>query len=154
VRPPVPSCTISNTITCPAVALDSVELVTLPVKVILKLLDPEALNVGVAEKETVVNSAMSAGAIALYDGTPVPPEAGPAKKEFCAALDSEKLNAGVEVDVATDVVNKGLRFPELKLVTVPEPLPAFAHAGKPDTTVSTCPAVPIGNLAAAGVAFS
>jgi hypothetical protein len=34
-------------------------------------------------------------------------------------LDNEKLKAGVVVDVATEVVNKGLRFPALKLVTVP-----------------------------------
>jgi hypothetical protein len=32
-----------------------------------------------------------------------------------------KLRAGVEVEVATEVVNNGDKLPELKLVTVPEP---------------------------------
>ena len=67
-------------------------------------------------------------------------------------MDKLKLSAGVVVDVATDVVNNGLRLPELKLLT--EPLEGVDHAGSPDTTVNTCPVVPMANLAAAGVAFS
>ena len=38
-----------------------------------------------------------------------------------AALLSENDNAGVVVDVATEVVNRGLSVPALKLVTVPVP---------------------------------
>ena len=37
------------------------------------------------------------------------------------ALLKLKVSAGVVVDVATDVVKSGLRFPELKEVTVPVP---------------------------------
>ncbi len=37
------------------------------------------------------------------------------------AFDKVKDNAGVEVLVATEVVNKGERFPELKDVTEPPP---------------------------------
>ena len=38
-------------------------------------------------------------------------------------MDSEKVKAGVEVAVATDVVNSGERLPAEKLVTVPLLLP-------------------------------
>ena len=51
-------------------------------------------------------------------GAPVPPVAGPANTEFCAAVDSENVSAGVLVGVAREVVNSGDRFPALKLVTV------------------------------------
>ena len=56
VRPPVPSWQMSNSSCWPATAPAKVELVTLPVSVILKLFGPLLLtvNVGVAEKETVV----------------------------------------------------------------------------------------------------
>jgi hypothetical protein len=50
---------------------------------------------------------------------------GPASTLFCAALDKENVKAGVLVAVVTEVVNKGLKDPALKLVTVPfEPLEA------------------------------
>jgi hypothetical protein len=39
-----------------------------------------------------------------------------------AALDREKVSAGVVVAVATDVVNRGDRLPALKEVTVPLPV--------------------------------
>ena len=54
-------------------------------------------------------------------GAPDPPVAGPAKTEFCAALLSEKVRAGVVVAVATELVNNGERFPAEKLVTLPPP---------------------------------
>jgi hypothetical protein len=56
------------------------------------------------------------------------PLVGPANTEFCAALLKEKDNAGVVADVATDVVNKGLRLPALNDVTVPDPKPEIAEA--------------------------
>ena len=42
---------------------------------------------------------------------------------LAAALVKLKLRAGVLFDVATAVVNNGLRVPAVKLVTVPEPPP-------------------------------
>ena len=47
---------------------------------------------------------------------------------LAALLDKEKLSAGVLVEVATDVVKSGDRFPELKLVTVPAPAVVIATA--------------------------
>jgi hypothetical protein len=58
----------------------------------------------------------------------------------------ENVNAGVVVAVATDDVNKGERFPALKLVTVPEPNPAIADA----KTTAPVPVVPFDRSAAAG----
>jgi len=55
VRPPVASWQISKLIGSPATALASVELVTFPVSVNLKLAAVDASNVGVAEKVTVVS---------------------------------------------------------------------------------------------------
>src|SRR6476646_10307091 len=55
VRPPVASWQISKLIGSPATALLSVELVTFPVSVNLKLAAVDASNVGVAEKATVVS---------------------------------------------------------------------------------------------------
>src|SRR5579864_826687 len=55
VRPPVASWQISKLIGSPATALASVEPVTLPVRVSLKLAAEDASNVGVAEKATVVS---------------------------------------------------------------------------------------------------
>jgi hypothetical protein len=48
---------------------------------------------------------------------------------LAAALESENDKAGVLVGVATEVVKSGDKFPELKVVTVPDPpgLPK-AHA--------------------------
>jgi hypothetical protein len=46
-----------------------------------------------------------------------------AKIVFAAALVRLKLSAGVVVAVATEVVNRGERFPALKPVTVPLPPP-------------------------------
>jgi hypothetical protein len=54
VRPPVASWQISKLTGSPATALLSVELVTFPVSVNLKLAAVDASNVGVAEKLTVV----------------------------------------------------------------------------------------------------
>lgn len=39
------------------------------------------------------------------------------------ALLNENVSAGVDVEFATDVVNSGVRFPALTLVTVPDPPP-------------------------------
>ena len=75
-----------------------------------------------------VPAGKSAVVIALYVGAPEPPDDGPAKKSFCPAADKLKLNAGVVVAVATEVVNSGLRFPELNEVTVPEPAEPFDAA--------------------------
>lgn len=47
--------------------------------------------------------------------------AGPARTEFWAALEIVKVNAGVVVALATDVVKRGERAPALKLVTEPPP---------------------------------
>src|SRR5512140_2662879 len=55
VRPPVASWQISKLIGSPATTLLSVELVTFPVSVSLKLAAVDASNVGVAEKATVVS---------------------------------------------------------------------------------------------------
>lgn len=55
VRPPVASWQISKLIGSPATALASVELVTLPVSVSLKLAAEDASKVGVAEKATIVS---------------------------------------------------------------------------------------------------
>jgi hypothetical protein len=70
----------------------------------------------------VMFAALIVGAV-WKDGAAAPPLAGPAKTEFCAALDRVKVNAGVLVAVATEVVNRGLSVPALKLVTVPPPPP-------------------------------
>ena len=43
------------------------------------------------------------------------------KTVFAAAVERAKDSAGVLVDVATEVVNSGDRFPEETLVTVPVP---------------------------------
>ena len=64
---------------------------------------------------------MSADTNARKDGAPVPPLEGPANTSFCAALESENDRAGVVEAVDTEVVNNGLRLPELKVVTVPVP---------------------------------
>ena len=45
------------------------------------------------------------------------------KAVLAAALEREKLKAGVEAAVATLVVNRGERVPAEKLVTVPPPNP-------------------------------
>ena len=54
-------------------------------------------------------------------GPAAPPEVGPANTRFAFCVLKEKDSAGVVVAVATEVVNNGLRLPELKLVTVPVP---------------------------------
>src|ERR1039458_7891747 len=65
---------------------------------------------------------MSEATSARNVGAAATPIAGPANTspEFCT--DSAKDNAGVEAGFATDVVKSGLRFPALKLVTLPTPL--------------------------------
>ena len=68
----------------------------------------------------VIFAALIVGAV-WKDGAAAPPEAGPAKTEFCAAVDSANVSAGVLVAVATEVVKSGERFPALKDVTVPVP---------------------------------
>ena len=70
-----------------------------------------------------------------------------------AALLKLKVNAGVVVAVATDVVNRGDNAPALNDVTVPVAA-GVAHVGNPPTTVRTCPTVPMGNRAAVGPASS
>jgi len=59
-----------------------------------------------------------------------------------AALVKLKVRAGVVVDVATDVVKSGLRFPALKEVTVPPEEEGVTQAAAvPELAVSTWPAV-------------
>jgi hypothetical protein len=47
---------------------------------------------------------------------------------FALCVSNVNDNAGVVVGVATEVVKSGLRLPELKLVTVPDPPPPDAVA--------------------------
>jgi hypothetical protein len=61
---------------------------------------------------------------------------------FAAAVDRLKLNAGVVVDVATLVVNKGLRLPAEKLVTVP---PLLVAVNVPAENVNPDPMVTFEN---------
>jgi hypothetical protein len=65
----------------------------------------------------------------------------------------EIVIAGVVVAVATVPAKPFAETTETE-DTVPDPAAGVIHAGRPETTVRTCPADPIGNLAAAGVAFS
>jgi hypothetical protein len=78
----------------------------------------------------------------LNEYAPVPPVEGPANTEFCAAVLAAKDRAGVVVDVATDVVNKGLRLPDEKFVTVPEPELAATHLIPVTVLLRTCPLAP------------
>jgi hypothetical protein len=57
---------------------------------------------------------------------------------LAAALDKENVKAGVVLDVATDVLNKGVRLPAVKLVTVPLPPPP------PVALIVTAPVPPDG----------
>jgi hypothetical protein len=68
---------------------------------------------------TVLPARPSTGA-EVYDGAAELPLAFP-KTVPPAAFESANVSAGVVVDVATNVVNKGERAPALKLVTVPVP---------------------------------
>jgi hypothetical protein len=89
--------------------------------------EPETENIFGTDSPTLVtydNTGMSAATSARYVGAPDPPLAGPASTSFCPALERENVSAGVVVGLATDVVNNGLRFPALKLETVPLPPPA------------------------------
>ena len=70
-----------------------------------------------------VRDGMSFATRALKDGAAAPPPVGPEKTVFADWLVSENESAGVVVAVATAVVKSGLRFPEEKLVTVPDPPP-------------------------------
>jgi hypothetical protein len=63
-----------------------------------------------------------------------------------AALLKLNVSAGVVVAVATEVVNRGLRVPALKDVTVPEPKPEMADA----KTTAPVPVVPLDKSEAAG----
>jgi len=56
-------------------------------------------------------------------GAAAPPLGGPAKTELAAAFDKVNVSAGVVVEVATLVVNKGERVPAVKFVTEPPPAP-------------------------------
>ena len=51
------------------------------------------------------------------------PDVGFPNTVYAPAFDSVKLNAGVVVAVATEVVNSGDKLPDEKLVTVPPPPP-------------------------------
>lgn len=75
---------------------------------------------------------------ALKDGAAVELEKLP-KTEKAGAFDSEKLRAGVVVLVATEVVNSGDRFPEVKLVTVPLPPPPPVAVNTPPEQVIVVP---------------
>jgi hypothetical protein len=56
----------------------------------------------------------------LNVGALAPPDVGPAHTVFASSVAKLKVNAGVEVAVATEVVMIEPMFPALKLVTVPE----------------------------------
>jgi hypothetical protein len=75
--------------------------------------------VNATEVTVPVPAGKSAVTSARKVGAPVPPVAGPANTEFCAALSSVKVSTGVVVGVATDVVKSGLSAPALNVVTVP-----------------------------------
>src|ERR1039458_1167087 len=68
----------------------------------------------------------SAATMARNVGAPGPPDTGPRSAAFCACVFKAKDNAGVELPLATEVVNSGLRLPALKVVTVPVP---YGNAG-------------------------
>jgi hypothetical protein len=54
-------------------------------------------------------------------GEAAPPDVGPIRAVALAAVDKLKLNAGAVFGLATVVVKSGLRFPELKVFTLPDP---------------------------------
>jgi len=61
--------------------------------------------------------------MACAPGTALPAVLFP--KKVCAAkFDAANENAGVVVGVAIETVNNGEKFPELTLVTVPDPVDA------------------------------
>jgi hypothetical protein len=93
------------------------------------------------EDHSTVPDGMSAATSALNVGAPVPPVAGPANTEFCAALLNAKVSAGVVVAVATLVVKSGLRAPALKLVTVPVPAGRSAATSARNVGVAAAPVV-------------
>lgn len=63
---------------------------------------------------------------------------------FAAAVESVNVRAGVEVAVATEVVNSGDSVPALKLVTVPAPA-GVAHVASPRQKVVELALVPLFN---------
>jgi hypothetical protein len=66
---------------------------------------------------------MSALTSARNVGATAAPVVGPANTKFADCVDSVNVNAGVDVAVATEVVNSGVRLPALNEVTVPPPPP-------------------------------
>ena len=72
---------------------------------------------------------------------------------FALKFDAEKVSDGVEVAVATEVVNRGDRFPAEKFVT--DPTPAATHDAVVPSVESTLPALPPceGRIAARFAAF-
>jgi hypothetical protein len=97
---------------------------------------------------------MSAATRARNVGVATPPDTGPAHTVLAVCVLNAKVKAGVVVAVATDDVTILSIFPALKDVTVPPEGAGVAHAGSPETTVNTCPAVPMGRRAAVGVLSS
>jgi hypothetical protein len=71
--------------------------------------------------------------VAVYVGPAALPVAFPSTVP-AAALDKEKLRAGVDEDVPTVVVKRGLRVPALNVVTVPD-VAGAVHTGYPDALI-------------------
>src|ERR1039458_8662414 len=81
----------------------------------------------------------SAATMARNVGAPGPPDTGPRSAAFCACVFKAKDNAGVELPLATEVVNSGLRFPALNDVTVPVPAGMSAVTNARNVGVATPP---------------
>ena len=88
-------------------------------------------RLGVTKIGDVAETGLPVPVAAVKDGAAVEPVKFP-KCVFAAAVESEKVWAGVVLAVATDVVNRGERLPEENVVTPPlqaphvrVPLPLF-----------------------------
>jgi hypothetical protein len=99
---------------------DTLNAVVRPDKLVMLLFAPLDRSATRAVGNDVIFAALIVGAV-WKDGAPDPPVAGPANTLFCAAFEREKESAGVEVLVATEVVNRGERLPDEKDVTDPPP---------------------------------
>jgi hypothetical protein len=107
--------------------------------------------------ETLVTVPVPAGKSAATNarnvGVAAIPDVGPENTVLAVCVLKEKDNAGVVVGVATEVVNKGLKLPALKLETVPvdklEILPAvilkFTPARSMGIISADCAGLPLVN---------
>ena len=102
-------------------------MVEVPTEVVKRGEALPALN----EVTVPVPTGRSVNAMLLKEGAPAAPLTGPKNAVALAWLFKVKERAGAVAGLATDVANKGDRFPELKVPTFPDPTADIVKAEAP-----------------------